>query len=80
MIIRKLYRFEACHVVRGCNSQRCKQNFHGHSYVVEIFFESPLLTDYGMVIDFGDLKNLMSPNLLINWITVGIFQHRNPMK
>lgn len=58
MIIRKLYRFEACHVVRGCNSQRCKQNFHGHSYVVEIFFESSMLTDYGMVIDFGDLKKI----------------------
>lgn len=56
MIVRKLYRFEACHVVRGCNSQRCKQNFHGHSYIVEVFLESPILTSYGMVVDFGDLK------------------------
>lgn len=56
MQIRKQYRFEACHVVRKCNSERCKKSFHGHSYVVEIFFESDILTDYGMILDFGDLK------------------------
>lgn len=56
MKIRKLYRFEACHIVRDCNSERCKKSFHGHSYVVELFFKSFELTSYGMVIDFGDLK------------------------
>lgn len=56
MIIRKEYKFEAGHVVRGCNSTRCKYNMHGHSYRVEVFFKAPTLTEYGMVIDFGDLK------------------------
>lgn len=58
MQIRKLYRFEACHIVRNCNSERCKKSFHGHSYVVELFFTSNKLTNYGMVLDFGDLKKL----------------------
>ena len=55
MLIRKLYKFEAGHVVRNCNSERCKWSEHGHSYKVECFFKSDILTDYGMVIDFGDL-------------------------
>lgn len=58
MIIRKLYKFEAGHIVRGCNSVRCSHSEHGHSYKVEVFFESPELTDYGMVIDFGDLTKV----------------------
>lgn len=57
MIIRKLFKFESGHIVRGCNSVRCSHSEHGHSYKVEVFFESNELTDYGMVIDFGDLKN-----------------------
>lgn len=67
MIIRKLYRFEACHIVRGCNSERCKKSFHGHSYVVEVFFRANRLTDYGMVIDFGDLKKLGVSKLIDNF-------------
>lgn len=56
MLIRKLYKFEAAHVVRDCNSERCKKSVHGHGYKVEVFFKSNKLTDYGMVIDFGDMK------------------------
>lgn len=58
MLIRKLYKFEAGHIVRDCNSVRCSHSEHGHSYKVEVFFESNVLTDYGMVIDFGDLKKV----------------------
>lgn len=58
MIIRKLFKFEAGHVVRGCNSDRCKYSEHGHSYKVEVFFQSDTLTSYGMIIDFGDLKKV----------------------
>ena len=58
MLIRKLYKFEAGHIVRGCNSRRCKLSAHGHSYRVEVFFKSNILTDYGMVVDFGDLKQV----------------------
>lgn len=58
MLIRKFFKFEAGHIVRECNSVRCKKSEHGHSYKVEVFFESKKLTDYGMVIDFGDLKTI----------------------
>ena len=58
MIIRKLFKFEAGHIVRGCNSVRCSHSEHGHSYKVEVFFEANKLTHYGMVIDFGDLKEI----------------------
>ena len=58
MLIRKLYKFEAGHVVRDCNSRHCRKNQHGHSYKVEVFFESKILTKYGMIIDFGDLKQV----------------------
>lgn len=67
MIIRKQFKFEACHCVRGCNSERCKKSFHGHSYVVEVFFQAPKLTDYGMVIDFGDLKKIGVSKLFDNF-------------
>lgn len=66
MKIRKLYRFEACHIVRGCNSERCKKSFHGHSYVVEVFLEADDLTSYGMVMDFGDLKTVGIAQLFDN--------------
>ena len=43
MIIRKLFKFEGAHVVRNCSSVRCRENIHGHSYVVEVFIESDRL-------------------------------------
>lgn len=59
MIIRKLFKFENAHVVRGCSSERCRASVHGHSYKVEVLFESDYL-DYGqMVYDFGLMKQGM---------------------
>ncbi|MCH9813467.1 MAG: 6-carboxytetrahydropterin synthase [Epsilonproteobacteria bacterium] len=59
MIIRKLFKFENAHVVRGCTSERCKYSIHGHSYKVELLLESNYL-DYGqMVYDFGLTKQMM---------------------
>jgi len=56
MIIRKLFKFENAHIVRNCTSRRCSRSIHGHSYKVEIKFESNFL-DYGqMVYDFGLMK------------------------
>lgn len=56
MIIRKLFRFEASHIVRGCSTDRCKKNVHGHSFIVEVFLHSDTLDQAGMVLDFGLLK------------------------
>ncbi len=56
MIIRKLFKFENAHVVRGCTSDRCKYSIHGHSYKVEVLFESNYLDHGQMVYDFGLTK------------------------
>ena len=63
MIIRKLFKFENAHVVRGCTSERCKYSIHGHSYKVEVLFESNYLDNGQMVYDFG-LTKLMIKELI----------------
>jgi len=56
MIIRKLYRFEASHIVRNCSSDRCKYSIHGHSFRCELFLTADRLDRGQMVYDFGLLK------------------------
>lgn len=56
MIIRKTFRFENAHIVRGCSTERCKRSIHGHSYEVEILLESDVLDNGQMVYDFGLMK------------------------
>jgi 6-pyruvoyltetrahydropterin/6-carboxytetrahydropterin synthase len=56
MIIRKQFKFENAHVVRGCSSSRCRSSLHGHSYKVEVLFESNFLDNGQMVYDFGLMK------------------------
>lgn len=56
MIIRKLFKFENAHIVRGCSTQRCSENIHGHSYKVEVLLESNYLDHGQMVYDFGLTK------------------------
>lgn len=59
MIIRKLFKFENAHVVRGCSTQRCRASLHGHSYKVEVLLESQHLDNGQMVYDFGLMKQGM---------------------
>jgi len=56
MIIRKLFKFENAHIVRGCSTQRCSQNIHGHSYKVEVLLHSNYLDSGQMIYDFGLMK------------------------
>ena len=56
MIIRKLFKFENAHIVRGCSSHRCRASLHGHSYKIEVLFESNFLDNGQMVYDFGLVK------------------------
>ncbi len=58
MIIRKSFRFEGAHLVRNCSSERCKNNIHGHSYIVEVFITSDKLDHGGMLVDFGLLGQI----------------------
>lgn len=57
MIIRKLFRFENAHIVRLCSTKKCKTSIHGHSYKLEVLFESNYLDNAGMVYDFGLIKH-----------------------
>ena len=59
MIIRKQFKFENAHIVRGCSTQRCRASLHGHSYKVDILFESNFLDRGQMVYDFGLMKQNM---------------------
>lgn len=59
MIIRKLFKFENAHIVRGCSTQRCRASLHGHSYKVEVMLESDYLDNGQMVYDFGLMKQGM---------------------
>jgi len=58
MVIRKLFRFEGAHIVRNCTSIRCRENIHGHSYVVEVFITSDKLDKGCMVMDFARLDKV----------------------
>lgn len=57
MVIRKEFRVESAHIVRNCTSDRCSHSIHGHSAVIELFFESNKLDNAQMVMDFGLMKN-----------------------
>lgn len=58
MIIRKQFKFEGAHIVRNCTSQRCRENIHGHSYIVEVFITSDHLDHGYMVMDFCRLDKV----------------------
>lgn len=49
--IRKKFTFEASHVLPTAESTDCMR-MHGHSYRVELYFESAHLDEHGMVVDF----------------------------
>ena len=59
MIIRKLFKFENAHIVRGCSTIKCRSSLHGHSYKIEILFESNFLDNGQMIYDFGLMKQNM---------------------
>lgn len=56
MKIRKEFKVESAHIVRNCTSHRCSHSIHGHSAVIEVFLESTVLDNAGMVYDFGLMK------------------------
>jgi 6-pyruvoyltetrahydropterin/6-carboxytetrahydropterin synthase len=56
VLIRKLFKFENAHVVRGCSTRRCSHSIHGHSYKIELLLEAHAFDNGQMVYDFGLLK------------------------
>lgn len=58
MIIRKQFKFEGAHIVRNCSSQKCRENIHGHSYIVEVFITADKLDHGYMIMDFCRLEKV----------------------
>lgn len=58
MLIRKQFKFEGAHIVRNCSSRHCRENIHGHSYIVEVFITSDRLDNGYMVMDFCRLAQV----------------------
>jgi 6-pyruvoyltetrahydropterin/6-carboxytetrahydropterin synthase len=56
--VTKEFNFCAAHQLPG--HETCGV-LHGHNYKVLVTFASDTLNDYGMVIDFGRIKNVVGP-------------------
>lgn len=56
MLIRKLFKFENAHIVRGRSTRRRSHSIHGHSYKVELLLHADALDQGQMDYDFGLLK------------------------
>ena len=63
----KDFQISAAHAIRG-HTRGC-QNLHGHNYRVRVHATARELDELGMVIDFADLKAMISE-------VVGPFDHR----
>ena len=57
--LRKTFKFEMAHQLINSYTECCHQTIHGHSYVLELFFQSFVLDPTGMVIDFGNISDLV---------------------
>jgi 6-pyruvoyltetrahydropterin/6-carboxytetrahydropterin synthase len=62
--VTKEFKFEAAHQLPG-HKGKCA-DLHGHSYVVELGFEGPIIrsngaSEDGFVIDFSDVSGMMKP-------------------
>jgi 6-pyruvoyltetrahydropterin/6-carboxytetrahydropterin synthase len=63
----KDFDFSAAHAIRG-HTRGC-QNLHGHNYRLRVHVAAGELDELGMVIDFADLKEIVSE-------VAGPFDHR----
>ena len=75
--IRKTFKFEAAHRLTTSFSKKCQQ-VHGHSYKLELFLQTDELNKDGMVIDFGQVKQLFQSNLEL-WDHRIILQRGDPV-
>ena len=57
--IRKQFKFEMAHQLKDSYSAACHENLHGHSYVLEVYLSSQKVDKNGMVVDFGEVKDVI---------------------
>ena len=65
-VSKNLKSFATTHRLGKGYPNKCK-NLHGHNYFVEVTLKSEILDQYGMVIDFGDIKKYFDTWLQENW-------------
>jgi len=59
--VRKKFTVEMSHQLERAYSSCCTDCIHGHSYTIELFFTASVLDENGMVIDFGEVKEVCKP-------------------
>ncbi|OYQ33930.1 6-carboxytetrahydropterin synthase QueD [Flavobacterium cyanobacteriorum] len=79
--ITKQFSFETGHALYGYDG-KCK-NVHGHSYKLSVTVIGTPITDtdnvkYGMVIDFGDLKNIVKQHIVDVFDHATVFNKNTP--
>ena len=57
MLIRKRFKFENAHILRGCSARRCSHAIHDRSDKIERLLKAHALDHGQMVYDFGLLKD-----------------------
>ena len=79
--ITKQFNFETGHALYGYDG-KCK-NVHGHSYKLSVTVIGSPITDknnvkYGMVIDFGDLKKIVTEQIVAIFDHATVFNKNTP--
>ena len=79
--ITKQFNFETAHALYGYDG-KCK-NIHGHSYKLSVtVIGTPIIDSnnvkYGMVIDFGDLKKIVSSEIVNKFDHATVFNKNTP--
>ena len=74
--IRKEFKFEMSHRLVSSFHKPC-QRFHGHSYVLELFFTSDKLNNDGMVIDFAQVKDIIG-EYVDSWDHMMVLNEKDP--
>jgi len=61
MILFKHFTFDSAHFLpRVPDGHKCK-NVHGHTYHLTIYIKNKVDPNYGWVMDFNDIKNIVKP-------------------
>lgn len=60
--VTKRIEVSAAHSLELPYESKCK-NFHGHNWIIDIEITADSLTDYGMVLDFVEIKKLIHSKL-----------------
>lgn len=59
MELKKIYRFEASHILPK-HPGKCSR-LHGHSWVLHVAVRGPVNRETGFVMDFGDISKVVKP-------------------